>query len=60
MEHIPILNNISTTHTEPLSLNKKTKISQIRAYLNIKTVFPRYGDSNVKDKMVNENVLSLI
>ena len=27
--------------------------------LNIKTVFPRYGDSNVKDKTVGETVLSL-
>ena len=27
--------------------------------LNIKTVFPRYGDSHVKDKMVGETVLSL-
>ena len=27
--------------------------------LNIKTVFPRYGDSHVKDKTVGENVLSL-
>ena len=27
--------------------------------LNIKTVFPRYGDSHVKDKTVGETVLSL-
>ena len=27
--------------------------------LNIKTVFPRYGDSHVKDKTVDETVLSL-
>ena len=27
--------------------------------INIKTVFPRYGDSHVKDKMVGETVLSL-
>ena len=27
--------------------------------LNIKTVFPKYGDSHVKDKMVGETVLSL-
>ena len=27
--------------------------------LNIKTVFPRYGDSHAKDKMVGETVLSL-
>ena len=29
------------------------------ALLNIKTVFPRYGDSHVKDKTVGETVLSL-
>ena len=29
------------------------------ARLNIKTVFPWYGDSHVKDKMVSETVLSL-
>ena len=29
------------------------------ARLNIKTVFPRYGDSYVKDKTVGETVLSL-
>ena len=28
-------------------------------HLNIKTVFPRYGDSHVKDKTVGETVLSL-
>ena len=27
--------------------------------LNIKTIFPRYGDSHVKDKTVGETVLSL-
>ena len=27
--------------------------------LNIKTVFPRYGDSHVKDKTVSETILSL-
>ena len=27
--------------------------------LNIKTVFPRYGDSHVEDKMVGETILSL-
>ena len=27
--------------------------------LNIKTVFPRYGDSHVKDKTVGDTVLSL-
>ena len=27
--------------------------------LNIKTIFPRYGDSYVKDKTVGETVLSL-
>ena len=27
--------------------------------LNIKTVFPMYGDSHVKDKTVGETVLSL-
>ena len=27
--------------------------------LNIKTVFPRYGDSHVQDKTVGESVLSL-
>ena len=27
--------------------------------LNIKTVFPRYGDFHVKDKTVGETVLSL-
>ena len=27
--------------------------------LNIKTVFPRYGDCRVKDKTVGETVLSL-
>ena len=27
--------------------------------LNIKTVFPKYGDSHVKDKTVGETVLSL-
>ena len=27
--------------------------------LNINTVFPRYGDSHVKDKTVGETVLSL-
>ena len=27
--------------------------------LNIKTVFPRYGDPHVKDKTVGETVLSL-
>ena len=31
-----------------------------RARLNIKTVFPRYGDSHVKDKTVGETVLFLI
>ena len=31
----------------------------IRARFNIKTVFPRYGDSHVKDKTVGETVLSI-
>ena len=28
-------------------------------HFNIKNIFPRYGDSHVKDKMVGETVLSL-
>ena len=34
-------------------------ISNNGPHLNIKTAFPRYGDSHVKDKTVGETVLSL-
>ena len=46
-------------HRHPRRPHPHPPLHHHLAYMNIKTVFPRYGDSHVKDKTVGETVLSL-
>ena len=51
--------NISIGMRDPLLWKLSRQHNDSGPRLNIKTVFPRYGDSHVKDKTVGETVLSL-
>ena len=60
--YIGVVLILMSKHREVISYQKDTSclpLVRLGPRLNMKTVFPRYGDSHVKDKTVGETVLSL-